>query len=137
MLLFGSALAYSTLLVYAAKEARLWHTTALKATVYWFVGTAVVLITDAVTRASPRDRDFIRSVLKRVVGITILVELVVNLYAVPLAGEVLGVGILVTFSMMQAAPSTTRRPTRASAASSKVCSRRSCSSTSPTSRSGA
>jgi hypothetical protein len=50
--LFGSALVSSTLLVYAAKEARLWHTTALKATVYWFVGTAVVLIADAVTRAS-------------------------------------------------------------------------------------
>jgi hypothetical protein len=44
VLLYGSALAYSAAVVYAAKEAGIWHTAALKATVYWFVGTAVVLI---------------------------------------------------------------------------------------------
>jgi hypothetical protein len=99
--LFGSALVYSALLVYAAKEADLWHTTALKASVYWFVGTAVVLISDAVTGASPRDRDFIRRVLKRVVGVTILLEFLVNLYAFPLAVEMVGVGVALTFTMLQ------------------------------------
>jgi hypothetical protein len=102
VLLFGSALVYSMLLVSAAKVAGVWHTTALKATAYWFVGTAVVLIAHAVTRASARDREFIRSVLKRVIGVTILIELVVNLYALPLAVEVIGVGIVLTFSMLKA-----------------------------------
>jgi len=101
VVLFGSALVYSTLLVYAAKEAGLWHNSALKATVYWFIGTAVVLIADAVTGASPRDRDFMRRVLKRVVGVTILIEIVVNLYSFSLAVELIGVGVAITFSMMQ------------------------------------
>jgi hypothetical protein len=101
VLVFGSALLYCGLVVYAAKEAGLWHTTALNATVYWFVGTAGVLIGDAVTRAAPSDPDFIRRVLKRIIGVTILIEFVLNLYVLPLAVEVIGVGIAVTFSMMQ------------------------------------
>ena len=40
LLLFGSALLYSAALVYAASALGLWHMTALKATVYWFLGSA-------------------------------------------------------------------------------------------------
>jgi hypothetical protein len=102
VLLFGSALVYSTLLVYAASDLGLWHTTTLKATAYWFLGTAVVLAGHAATRSSPWDREFIRPVLKRVVGVTILIELVVNLYTFPVAAEVIGVGVVLTFSMLKA-----------------------------------
>jgi hypothetical protein len=101
VILFGSAFLYLLLLVYAAEVAGLWHTTSLNATVYWFVGTAVVLISDAVTRASPRDLDLTRRTLKRLIGVTILIEFVVTLYVFPLAVEVIGVGIAVTFTMLQ------------------------------------
>jgi hypothetical protein len=102
VLLFGSALVYSTLLVYVAHGAGLWHATALKATVYWFAGTAVVLIADAATHTAPRDRAFVRQVLKRIIGVTILTEFVVNLYVFPLAVEVIAVAVVLAFSMMQA-----------------------------------
>ena len=135
--LFGSALVFSALLVYAAKEADLWHTTALKASVFWFVGTAVVLISDAVTRASPGDRDFIRRVLKRVVGVTILLEFVVNLYAFPLVVEMIGVGVALTFTMLQVVVEHDPSATRASVRSSRARSRPLGSCTSATSQSGA
>jgi hypothetical protein len=106
VLLYGSALGYASLLVYGAHKVGLWHTTAVKATAYWFAGTAIVLIADAVTRAEPRDRAFIRRVLRRVAGITILIGFAVNLYAFPFAVEVAGVGIAVTFSMLQAVMAT-------------------------------
>jgi hypothetical protein len=101
LLLLGSALVYAAAVVFAAKEAGLWHTTALKTTIYWFVGTAVVLMYDAVTRASRLDGDFTRRVFKRVLSVTILIEFAVNLYAFPLAVELIGVGIALTFAMLQ------------------------------------
>jgi hypothetical protein len=99
--LFASALFYSLLVVYAAREVGLWHMSSLKATVYWFVGTALVLISDAVTGAVPADHDFTRRILKRVISVTILIEFVVNLYVFPLAVEVIGVGIAVTFTLVK------------------------------------
>jgi hypothetical protein len=100
-LLFASALVYTLLVLYAAREVGLWHTSSLKTTVYWFVGTALVLISDAVTGAVPADVDFTRRILKRVISVTILIEFVVNLYVFPLAVEVIGVGIAVTFTLVK------------------------------------
>jgi hypothetical protein len=96
--LFASALVYSLLVLYAAEEVGLWHTSSLKATVYWFVGTAFVLISDAVTGAYPGDLDFTRRILTRIISVTILIGFVVNLYMFPLAIEVICVGIAVTFT---------------------------------------
>jgi hypothetical protein len=101
VLLFGSALIYSAVWVYAANEAALWHSSSLKPTVYWFIGTAIILVGDTVTRAWSSDPDIVRRVLQRVVGLTILIEVVVNLYTLPLAVEIVGVGIVLVFSMMQ------------------------------------
>ncbi len=41
---FGSAALYSAALVFLGKEADLWQASATKATVYWFFGTAVILV---------------------------------------------------------------------------------------------
>lgn len=102
LLLFGSALAYSAGIVLAARAIGLWHDGALKATAYWFVGTGVVLVGRAVTSGARRDREFMRKVLRRVWGVTILVEFMVNVYAFPLAYELILGLIVVVFIGLQA-----------------------------------
>lgn len=101
LFLYGSAILYSGLVVHGAKQAGLWHTSATKATVYWFVGTAVVLVGYAITRTPASGGDFLRMVFKRVLGVTILIEFVVNVYALPLAYELVLVSILVILTGMQ------------------------------------
>jgi hypothetical protein len=102
LLLFGSVLVYSGALVYGASQLGVWHTSALKATIYWFIGTAVVLAGEAVTTGARDDGAFLRKVLLAVVTATILVEFVVNVYALPLAAEIACVGVLFAFVGMKA-----------------------------------
>jgi hypothetical protein len=101
LLLFGSALAYSAAVVSAAHELGLWHPTALKATIYWFVGTAIVLAGEAVTDGASNDRAFLRRVLRRVLTLTVVIEFVVNVYALPFALELVGVFVVLAFTGMQ------------------------------------
>lgn len=58
----------------------------LKATIYWFVGTGVVLVGNAVTDTASR-RALLARVARRVIAATILIEFIVNVYALPLAYE--------------------------------------------------
>ena len=58
----------------------------LKATIYWFVGTGVVLVGNAVTDTASR-RALLARVARRVIATTILIEFIVNVYALPLAYE--------------------------------------------------
>lgn len=101
LLLFGAALAYSAALVYAANRLGLWHSTALKATIYWYVGTAVVLAGEAVMDGARDSGEFVRRVLRRVVAVTIIVEFIVNVYALPLAVELVGVLVVLLFTGVQ------------------------------------
>jgi len=101
LLLFGSALLYSAAVVYAANELGAWHTTALKATIYWFLGTAVVLAGEAVTDGARNDRAFLGRVLRRVGAVTVLIEFAANVYALPLAFELVGVIVVLLFVGMQ------------------------------------
>src|SRR5437763_4508794 len=48
LVVFGVAALYAAGLVLLAGRIGLWHTTALKETIYWFAGSAVVLIGAAV-----------------------------------------------------------------------------------------
>ena len=100
LLLFGSAALYSSALVVVAKEAGLWQTTTAKATVYWFFGTAVILVGNA-TQLSPDDPAFVRKLLRGSLKLTILVEFLVNLYVFPLVVELLLVPLLLLFVGMQ------------------------------------
>ena len=101
LLVFGSVLAYSGGLVFAAGRLGLWHVGALKETVYWFVGTAIVLVGQAVMieRGAP---SLLRRVLVRVLAITALAEFVANLYAFPLGVELPLTLLLIVFVMLQA-----------------------------------
>jgi hypothetical protein len=100
-LLFGSAAVYSAAIVLLAKKLGLWHTTALKETIYWFVGTGVVLAGNA-THATPSP-DFLKQIIGRLLRITLVIEFVVNLYVFPLAVELVLVFLVLAFAGMQAA----------------------------------
>jgi hypothetical protein len=100
LLLFGSAALYSGALVFAGKEIGLWHTSATKATVYWFFGTGVILVGNA-TQVSPDDPFFVRKLLRGALKLTILVEFLVNLYVFPLAVELFLVPLILLFIGMQ------------------------------------
>ena len=96
VLLYGSALAYAGACVYAAHRLGVWHEPALKATIYWFLGTALILVGTALT-----DAAFLRKTLRRLIAVTVVVEFVVNVYSLPLAYELVGVFVAVVFSMLQ------------------------------------
>jgi hypothetical protein len=101
VLVFGAALAYSGGLVFAAASLGLWHTGALKRTVYWFVGTGIVLVGQAVI-ADHGAPSLLRRVLGRVLAITVLIEFIANLYAFPLGVELPLTFLLIVFVMLQA-----------------------------------
>jgi hypothetical protein len=102
LLVFGSVLVYTVILVYAARALDLWHTDALKATIYWFLGTAVVVTGQALTDGARNTSAFLRTVLKRLVAVTLITEFIVNVYALPLFIEIVCVFILFAFAGMQA-----------------------------------
>ncbi|HWC29660.1 MAG TPA: hypothetical protein VG845_06215 [Dehalococcoidia bacterium] len=101
LLLFGSALVYSAALVFAAARLGVWHTGALKETIYWFVGTGVVLVAYAVVAEGDTPSP-LRRVVTRVFTIAVVVEFVANLYAFPLGVELPLTLLLIVFVMVQA-----------------------------------
>jgi hypothetical protein len=101
LLLFGSALAYSAVVIYVATELGLWHRPALKVTVYWFVGTAIVLAGSALTDGARDRQAYLRKVLRRVLAVTIVVEFVVGVYSLPLVLEIALVGAAIVFTGVQ------------------------------------
>lgn len=62
LVLFGSAVLYSALIVYGAKRIDLWHEEALKVMIYWLIATGIVLLGEAVGRADPGGPAFRRRV---------------------------------------------------------------------------
>lgn len=109
--LFGAAAAYCAALVLAANKLGLWHTSATKATVYWFFGTGVVLVGSAVTGRD--DPDFVMKLVRRAARFTLIVEFLVGFYVFPLAAELLIVPFILLFVGMQVVAENT--PTLASA----------------------
>ena len=99
--LYVVAFGYSAALVYGAAQAGLWHEAALKETIYWFVGSAVVLVGQAVitTKDPPSPA---RRVFGRVLAITVFVEFAANLYAFPLGVEIPLTFVMLLFIMLQA-----------------------------------
>lgn len=99
LLLFGLAGAYCAAWILAANKLGLWHTTAIKETVYWFVGTGLALAGNA-TQATPNTALW-KQVVRRALRVTIFIEFAVNLYVFPLLVEFVLVFILLAFIGMQ------------------------------------
>jgi hypothetical protein len=103
LLLFGTAAAYCTGVVYLALRVGLWHQAALKDTVYWFVTGGVVLVGDAVTHAAPGDERFFRRLLRQAVRFAVLVAFLVNLYVFPFLAELALVPLILILVVGQVA----------------------------------
>jgi hypothetical protein len=101
LLVFGSAAFYCAGLVLLAAWVGLWHTTASKETVYWFVTGGLVLVGRAVAHAKPSDPGFYKNLLRQAVRFTILIEFLVNVYVFPLVIELILVPIIILFVGMQ------------------------------------
>lgn len=100
LLLFGSAAVYCLALLFLASAMDLWHVSATKATVYWFLGTAVVLVGSA-TQVAPAAPITLRSLLRGALKLTILVEFLVNLYVFPFGVELALVPVIFLLVMLQ------------------------------------
>jgi hypothetical protein len=99
LLLFASAALYSAGVVYLLARMDLWHTTSLKETIYWFVGTGVVLAGSG-TQAK-LNKEFVKQIIGKLLRITLVIEFVVNLYVFPLVVEIVLVFLVLAFTGMQ------------------------------------
>jgi hypothetical protein len=96
LIAFGSAALYSAVVLWIANDLGLWHLAAAKASVYWFFGTGVVLVSRAI--ASSPDAPipwgkYVHEGLK----FSIVVDFVINLYVLPFAAELLLVPLIFLF----------------------------------------
>lgn len=91
---------YCAGVVIAAQALGLWHTTAIKETVYWFFGTGVLLVGRAIESAS--NRHWAREILRPALRLTLIVEFLVNLYVFPFGVEMVLVPLLVLVVLVEA-----------------------------------
>jgi hypothetical protein len=96
---FSLAALYSAGLVYLAQRLGVWHTSAMNETVYWFVGTALLLVGRAI--AWSQDPSVPERLLRRGLELTIVIEFLINLYVFPLAVELVLLPIITLFVLMQ------------------------------------
>jgi len=99
VLLFGGAALYCAVVIALASWLDLWHTSALKETIYWFVGSGLVLVGSA-TYATP-DPGYFKRILRQALKVAIVIELIVNLYVFPLLVELVVVFVVLAFVAMQ------------------------------------
>jgi len=100
LLPFVLVASYCAGVVIAAQAVGLWHTTAIKETVYWFFGTGVLLVGRAIESASnPR---WARTILRPALRLTLVVEFLVNLYVFPFGVEMALVPFVVVIVLVEA-----------------------------------
>jgi hypothetical protein len=92
ILVFGGAALYCAGILAVADELGVWETSAAKETVYWFLGTALVLAGHAM-KARP-DPDYARTLLRRALRVAIAIEFIVNFYVFPLGVELVFVPLV-------------------------------------------
>ncbi len=97
--LFGGAALYCAVLLTVASEVGLWEPSATKETVYWFLGTGLVLAAHA-TKAQP-DPDYARALFRRALAAAILIEFIVNFYVFPVAVELVFVPLVGLLGVME------------------------------------
>ena len=102
LVLFGSAALYAGTLVYVAHRYELWHASSAKETVYWFLGTAVVLAGN--TADLTRKPHFLRELFVKVLGVgflAVVLEFAVNYYTFHFLVEVVLVFLITVTALVQ------------------------------------
>lgn len=102
LVLFGSAALYAGILVYTAHRYELWHSSSAKETVYWFLGTAVVLAGN--TADLTRKPHFLRDLIVKVAGVgflAVVMEFAINYYTFHFLVEVVLVFLITVSAVAQ------------------------------------
>jgi hypothetical protein len=92
-ILWIATAAYTTAIIYAAYTLGLWHTTAIKETVYWFCGTGTVLVGTATTERS-FDGTYAKRLVRKAIRFTLLIEFLVGVYVLPFLAELVLVPLI-------------------------------------------
>ncbi|HXW59236.1 MAG TPA: hypothetical protein VEJ23_07130 [Solirubrobacteraceae bacterium] len=92
--------AYITIVVDVAARVDLWRPNMIGATIVWFFGSALVLLSAFVE--APKNPHYIRSAFVRAAGVAVLVEAFVNVYVFPLGVELLFVPVVAVLAMSAA-----------------------------------
>ena len=95
------AAAYSTGLVLATSRLGLWHEAEIKETIYWFFGTALVLVGGAIS-AQAFDRALARRLIHRALRGVLVIEFLVGIYVMLLPVELLFVPLVGLLVAMRA-----------------------------------
>jgi len=98
--IFTAMLLYVTLIVFLFYKINLWNVSLIKDTVFWLLGTAVVLLVNS-NKAS-EDKQFFKNVLLNSLKFILLLEFVVNMYTFSLAAELILMPILFIIGVMSA-----------------------------------
>jgi hypothetical protein len=101
LLLFMMAAAYCGIFVLVAHQLGVWHTSAVKETLYWFFGSGTILVGGA-TRALLDDPDFFDRLPRIALRTTLVIEFLVNVYGFSFWIEVPLVGIALALALAQA-----------------------------------
>lgn len=100
ILLWVSTLGYCVGLVLVARTAGVWQATTIKQTVYWFFGTAVVLVGNA-TQQSIHDPGYFRKLVRTALALSVLVTFLANFYVFPLLVELVWIPLVALITWMQ------------------------------------
>jgi hypothetical protein len=106
LLVFVGGAVFCSAVVYLAARAGLWHQGTLKETVYWFAAGGIVMTAQAIEK-SPSGFGYLRALLRRAARLTIVVEIIVNLYVLPLFFEILLFPVFITLAYAQVADNLT------------------------------
>lgn len=91
------AVLYASLIIYVLSEVKLWNNLLIKDTIYWFLGTALILMINS-NKANQDDRYF-RKIFLKSLGAVVAFEFIINLYPFSLITEIILVPFL-TFIIM-------------------------------------
>ncbi|TXE06410.1 hypothetical protein [Algoriphagus aquimarinus] len=93
------ALLYSSLIVFLLHQLNFWDFSLLKDSIYWFIGSAVLIII-SLTKAN-KERDFFKNLLRESLKLVLILEFVVNLHQFGLMTELLLLPIILFLMMIQ------------------------------------
>jgi hypothetical protein len=100
LLMFESAAVYCTAVVLLAYRVGIWHTTAMKETIYWFIGTGLAIVGNA-TSVSPHDPTYFKRLLRNAIRFTLIVDFLVAVYVFPLVVELFLIPLVLLLVGMQ------------------------------------
>ncbi|WP_192348825.1 hypothetical protein [Algoriphagus sp. Y33] len=93
------AFLYSSFIIYLLYQLHFWDFSLLKDSIYWFIGSGVLIII-SLTKAD-KERDFFKNLLRDSLKLVLILEFVVNLYQFEFITELILLPVIVVLTMIQ------------------------------------